>query len=87
MVERNMRNHPNPMIDTETALEALQKVLSAKCPETDCALVGGVAMHLYGSPRLTKDIDVIASAVLPLDAERSLGFGGARYRVKVGKSN
>jgi hypothetical protein len=88
MIERNMRNHPNPMIDTETALEALQKVLSSsRTPETKWALVGGVAMHLYGSPRLTKDIDVIASAVLPLKAERSLGFGGARYRVKVGKKN
>ena len=88
MVERNMRNHPKPMIDTETGLEALQRVLSfAENNEINWALVGGIAMHFYGGPRLTKDVNVIASAVLPLEAERSLGFGGERYRVKVGKKN
>ncbi len=49
------------------------------------ALVGGVAMSFYGSPRLTKDVDVIAREVLPLAAERPLRFGGERYRAKVGK--
>lgn len=88
LVENNLRNNPNPMIDTETGLAALQKVLSsAKNQDKNWALVGGIAMHLYGSPRLTKDIDVIASSVLSLDAERNLHFGGKRYRVKVGKKN
>ena len=88
LVERNLRDNPNLMIDTETGLEALQKVVSfAENRQINWALVGGIAMHLYGSPRLTKDVDVIASATLPLEAERSLGFGGERYSVKVGKKN
>ena len=67
LVERNLRDNPNPMIDTETGLEALQKVVSfAENRKTNWALVGGIAMHLYGSPRLTKDVDVIASATLQL---------------------
>ena len=86
MIERNMRNHPNPMIDTETGVKAVLKVADvAKAQGIDWALVGGIAMHFYGSPRLTKDVDVIASDVLPIDAERRLGFGGARYRINVGK--
>src|SRR5687768_12359591 len=86
MIERNMRNHPNPMIDTETGVKAVLKVADvAKSQGIDWALVGGIAMHFYGSPRLTKDVDVIASDVLPIDAERRLGFGGARYRINVGK--
>ncbi|CAN5727889.1 hypothetical protein BH24ACI1_BH24ACI1_24990 [soil metagenome] len=88
LVERNLKENPNLMIDTETGLEALQKVVSfAASREINWALVGGIAMHLYGSLRLTKDVDVIASAKLSLEAERSLGFGGERYLVKVGKKN
>ena len=86
MVERNMLNHPNPMIDTETGVKAVKQCAAlAKEKNIDWALVGGIAMHFYGSPRLTKDVDVIASAVLPIEAERRLGFGGARYRIRVGK--
>lgn len=86
MVERNMRNHPNPMIDTETGVKAVKQFAElAKNNNIDWALAGGIAMHFYGSPRLTKDVDVIASAVLPLEAERPLNFGGSRYRVRVGR--
>ena len=86
MVERNMLNHPNPMIDTETGVKVVKQCAAlAKEKSIDWALVGGIAMHFYGSPRLTKDVDVIASAVLPLEAERRLGFGGARYRIHIGR--
>lgn len=86
MVERNMRNNPNPMIATEAGVRAVKKFVSlAKKNNVSFALVGGIAMHFYGGPRLTKDVDVIASAVLPVEAERQLGFGGERYRVPVGK--
>jgi hypothetical protein len=86
LVERNIRKNPNPMIDTETGLEALERMAAiAERNSVEYALVGGIAMHLYGSPRLTRDVDVIASALLPFDAERRLGFGGERYHVKVGK--
>jgi hypothetical protein len=86
LVEQNLQRHPNPMIDTETGLAALRQVaVLAQEKGVEYALVGGVAMHLYGSPRLTKDVDVIASALLPLAAERRLGFGGARYQVQLDK--
>lgn len=86
MVDRNMRNNPNPMIATDAGVRAVKKYASlAKKHKIDFALVGGIAMHFYGGPRLTKDVDVIASGVLPIDAERQLGFGGERYRVPVGK--
>src|SRR5437016_9151272 len=84
LVERNLRKNPHPMIDTETGLAALQQVTAtAESNGVAWALVGGIAMHLYGSPRLTKDVDVIASTTLPLVAEKRLAFGGERYRVEV----
>jgi hypothetical protein len=86
MVERNMNNNPNPMIPTEAGVRAVKKYAAlAKKNDITFALVGGIAMHFYGSPRLTKDVDVIASDLLPVESERRLGFGGARYRVTVGK--
>ncbi len=88
LIERNLQSNPNQMIDTETGLAALDKIAdSAKKQAVEWALVGGVAMHLYGSPRLTKDVDVIASAILDLESERNLGFGGKRYRIKIGKKD
>ena len=86
LVGKNLAGHPNPMIDTATGLAALQQLVGlAESQGIAYALVGGVAMHLYGSPRLTKDVDVIAAAVLPLTAERRLGFGGERYQVQLGQ--
>lgn len=74
------------MIATEAGVRAVKKYAAlAKKNDITFALVGGIAMHFYGSPRLTKDVDVIASGLLPIDSERRLGFGGARYRVAIGK--
>lgn len=88
MIERNTKNNPNPLIDYETAMKALKSISKhADKKEIAWALAGGVAMSFYGSPRLTKDVDVIAREVLPLRAERPLGFGGERYRAKVGKKD
>ncbi|MEW6209098.1 MAG: hypothetical protein AB1631_12075 [Acidobacteriota bacterium] len=86
LVEKNLRKNPHPMIDTETGIRALQRVtVIADRRGVEYALIGGIAMHLYGSPRLTKDVDVIASALLPLESEKHLGFGGERYSVRTGK--
>jgi hypothetical protein len=85
-VEKNLRKNSNPMIDIATGLDALGKVASvAEDNGVAYALVGGIAMHLYGSPRLTREVDVIATARLPLTPEKRLGFGGERYNVKLGK--
>lgn len=84
LAERNLKN--NPMIDTEVGLKAISKVAAIAAKENvQWALAGGLAMHIYGSPRLTKDVDLIASTVLSIEPERQLGFGGERYIVKVGK--
>lgn len=48
------------------------------------AVAGGYAMQIYGSPRLTGDVDMIAadapSELKPLKSVKPLTFGGRRYR-------
>ena len=74
------------MIATEAGVRAVKKCAPlAKKHKIEFALVGGIAMHFYGSPRLTKDVDVIASGILPIEAERQLGFGGDRYRITISR--
>lgn len=88
MIERNMKNNPNPMIATEAGVRAVKKMATlARKNGISFALVGGIAMHFYDGPRLTNDVDAIVSATLPVHAERQLGFGGERYRVPVGRLN
>ena len=48
------------------------------------ARIGGIAMALYGSDRNTKDIDIIANKLLPLENHGLLRQGGERYLVKAG---
>src|SRR5262245_33976873 len=49
------------------------------------AVAGGLAMHFYGSPRMTKDVDIIASQNLSLTPKHRLSFGGSSYTLQVGK--
>ncbi|HEX9003395.1 MAG TPA: hypothetical protein VGB07_26035 [Blastocatellia bacterium] len=86
LVERALQNTANLMIATDTGIEAAQQMgqLAAK-EEIEWALAGGLAMHLYGSPRLTKDVDIIASRNLSLTPQHRLGFGGSSYTLQVGK--
>lgn len=47
------------------------------------ALLGGFAMHLYGSDRLTKDVDFVADCALPEKKPTgSLTFGGVTYETE-----
>lgn len=74
------------MIDTETGISAIKKLAEiAEKEKVSWALAGGIAMHLYGSPRLTKDVDVISKNFLSLKGERRLSFGGISYEIKIGK--
>lgn len=84
-VQNLLRNNFNEMIDIETGLSALAKLAkTADKNNVSWAIVGGVAMYLYGSPRLTKDVDIIADKILSgIEAERPLGFGGERYQVRI----
>ncbi len=86
LVERVLHSVSHPMIATDTGVEAVQQVSKlAVQEEIAWAIVGGLAMHLYGSERLTKDVDIIASKNLSLTPEHPLTFGGSSYTLQVGK--
>lgn len=86
LVERVLQDTANLMIATDTGIEAAQKVGQlALQEEIEWALAGGLAMHLYGSPRLTKDVDIIASKNLSLTPQHRLGFGGSSYTLQIGR--
>jgi hypothetical protein len=86
LVERMLENTSVPMISSDTGLEAAQKIgqLAAQ-EEVEWAVAGGLAMYFYGSPRLTKDVDIIASKNLSLTPNHRLNFGGSSYTLQVGK--
>ncbi len=81
LVERMLENAAaSPMISSDTGVEAARKAgqLAAE-QETEWAIAGGLAMYFYGSPRMTKDVDIIASQNLSLTPKHSLSFGGSSY--------
>jgi hypothetical protein len=85
IVEKTFQNKESLMIDTKTGLEATLKIgeIAGK-NGISWALVGGLAMHLYGSDRLTKDVDIIADSLLELPTILGhLKQGGVRYEVEV----
>jgi len=76
------------LLDDESAIETIETVGNlADENGIDWALAGGLAVILYGSDRLTKDVDIIASKRLPLESEGNLVQGGARYTIKTAKRN
>lgn len=86
IVERIAQSVASPMIATDTGIEAAQKFGELAAQEQiEWALAGGLAMHLYGSERLTKDVDIIASKDLSLTPKYTLSFGGSSYTLQVGK--
>ena len=76
------------LLDEESAIEALKTVAAlAEANAVEWALVGGLALALYGSDRNTKDIDVIASQLLPLENQGLLKQGGERYSIRTKKKS
>ncbi len=74
------------LLDEQSAAEAIQSVAEiAEQNDVDWALVGGLAMAIYGSDRTTKDIDIIADETLPLEKIGDLRQGGERYLIKTNK--
>jgi hypothetical protein len=74
------------LLDEESATEAIQIVAEIAGENgIDWALVGGLAMAIYGSDRTTKDIDIIADKLLPLENQGLLRQGGKRYIIKTNK--
>ncbi len=86
LVERMLENTSVPMISSDTGMEAAKQIgeLAAQ-EEIEWAVAGGMAMYIYGSPRMTKDVDIIASKNLSLTQDHPLGFGGSSYTLQVGK--
>jgi hypothetical protein len=88
IVERVSQSVAQPMIATDTGIEAAKQMGQlATQEEIEWAIVGGFAMYLYGSSRLTKDVDIIASKNLSLPPQHQLGFGGSSYMLQVGRYN
>ena len=86
LIEKVEQNIKSPTISTDTGLEAAQKIGEiADAENIDWALVGGIAMYLYGSPRLTKDVDIIATNIVSLKANAPLNLGGNNYIIELGK--
>jgi hypothetical protein len=77
------------VIDEESASQAIDLISKiAEENKIDWALVGGLAMNFYGSDRLTKDIDMIATKRLPMPKEKIVGQlrqGGERYQAETEK--
>jgi hypothetical protein len=86
LIERVQKNVENPTVSTDVGLEAARKIgETARREKVEWALVGGIAMYLYGSSRLTKDVDIIASNNLSLPENAPLNIGGSSYMVEIGK--
>ena len=51
----------------------------------ECAVAGGIAMHVFGYNRATKDVDLLASDILARPSNEPLSFGGESYLVQVGE--
>lgn len=74
------------LLDEESAVEAIEIVEEiAESNNVNWALVGGLAMAIYGSDRTTKDIDIIADKLLPIEKVGDLVQGGERYLIKTNK--
>lgn len=73
-------------ISTKEGLKAAQIIFEqAEKEGIECALAGGIAIHLYGYLRATHDVDLLASKELDLPCEQKLSFGGESYAVQVGE--
>jgi hypothetical protein len=72
-------------ISTEEGLIVANEVVKeARKQKIDCALCGGLAMHVYGFTRATVDVDFIAAERLPLPVSKKLQMGGETYQLQAG---
>jgi hypothetical protein len=75
-------------ISTEEGLTAANEIVKeARKQKIECALCGGLAMHVYGFTRATVDVDFIAAERLPLPASKKLQMGGETYQLQTGSEN
>lgn len=87
---RGMRKNSGPkrakFLSPELLDEAIAEVVqAARAMRAHVALVGGCAMQLYGSDRLTGDVDFISDSLLSaLPRGKALSFGGEQTRASNG---
>ena len=75
-------------ISTEEGLDVASKLVKKALEnKVDCALCGGLAMHVYGFTRATVDVDFIAAERLPLPASKKLQMGGEAYQLQSGEKD
>ena len=87
MVRRKLQNSSpaKQSISTEEGLAAAEEVFKqARLSKVDCALCGGLAMHVFGFTRATVDVDFVAASTLPLSPIKKLQIGGESYQLAVG---
>jgi len=87
MITKKINGGLADLIDGETAIKAI-KIVGAIADQNSIswAVCGGIAMAVYGSPRLTKDVDIIGSKRLPV--KEILGYlkqGGEHFTVETEK--
>ncbi len=81
-----IRRNSTESISTEIGLRVIAEIAPlAENEKITWALAGGIAMHVYGFTRATIDVDVVASAALSLDCQKTLSFGGESYLIQVGE--
>jgi hypothetical protein len=75
------------LISGDEALQAIN-IVGKMADENNVAwaVCGGIAMAIYGSPRLTKDIDIIASNRLPLKKKTNHRTFTTRRRTFYGRN-
>jgi len=82
LVERNLAAKT---VSTATGLKVVEKIKEiADRENARFAIAGGLAMHLYGFERATKDVDFLANKRLPVTVVRYLSFGGERFEIEIG---
>jgi hypothetical protein len=79
---------PRSDITTDEGLKAASVIFEqAKREGIECALAGGIAMHIYGYLRATHDVNLFASKILDLPYTEKLTFGGVSLSIPVGQRN
>jgi hypothetical protein len=83
--KRHNSSSAKQSISTEEGIKAAEEVMRlARNSKIDCALCGGLAMHIYGFTRATVDVDFVAARTLTLPRIKRLRMGGETYQLKVG---
>ena len=85
LLQRNTEPDKQSISTAEGLEVARTAARAAQAQGVACALVGGLAMHLYGFTRATTDVDMIATAPLGWQVKDTLSFGGETYAASAGQ--